>query len=476
MSSFDRLLEEHDGLGLAALVKRREVSAREVVGAALDRIEQVNPVLNAVTDRIERHAMEDALARSGAGPFEGVPFLVKQLMADCAGAPTTLGAAFFAHEPVATSDSAAIARMRQAGLVVIGRTNTSEFGLAPTSEPRFGGATRNPWDLAHSPGGSSGGSAAVVAARAVPMAHATDGGGSIRIPAALCGLYGLKPSRGRVSLAPIGETLAGAGTQLCISISVRDSAALLDVIGGGEPGDPYRAPSPTGSFLASTERDPPRLRIALQRRPVGGLDIDPVLIRTVDDSARLLEQLGHPVEEAAPDYDWAVLDDAFFLVMAANTWTNIRNRAGPRGFGEDDFEPVTWAYALAGREISAFDYICAVQTFHRIGRQVGAFFERYDVLLSPTLARATLPLGAIRTDGSLEAFRAAMAPMIAFTAVCNVAGIPAASLPLGATDEGLPVGVQIAGRFGAEETLLSLSAEVERARPWRDRRPPLRFK
>lgn len=471
--NLDSLFDDNDALGLAAQVKGREVSTREVADAALDRIEQVDPALNAIAGILDGEAIENAIAQSGPGPFAGVPFLVKQLMADCAGMPTTLGAAFFAREPVAVADTAAVTRMRASGLVIIGRTNTSEFGLAPTTEPRFGGPTRNPWDLALSPGGSSGGAAALVAARAIPMAHATDGGGSIRIPAALCGLYGLKPSRGRVSLAPIGETLAGAGTQLCVSVSVRDAAALLDAIGGGEPGDPYRAPSPAGSFLAAAGRDPPRLRIAVQRRPIGGPDLDPVLRHAVDNAAKLLESFGHAVEEATPDYDVNALDDAFFTVMAANTWTNLANRAAGRPFGESDFEPVTWAYAMSGREIAASDYIRAVQTFHRIGRQLGGFFERHDILLSPTLARPNLPLGAIRTDGSLEVFRTAMTPMITFTAVCNVAGIPAASLPLGWTDDGTPVGVQIAGRFGAEELLLSLSGQIERAQPWRHKRPPL---
>jgi Asp-tRNA(Asn)/Glu-tRNA(Gln) amidotransferase A subunit family amidase len=471
--SFDGLFDEHDALGLAGLVARREMSARELVEAGLTRIERVDPALNAVTALLGPDDIEAAIALSGSGPFEGVPLMVKQLMADCAGMPTTLGSAFFAREPLAAADSAAVARLRQAGMVIVGRTSTSEFGLAPTAEPRLSGATRNPWDLTLSPGGSSGGAAALVAARAVPLAHATDGGGSIRMPAALCGLYGLKPSRGRVSLAPIGETLAGAGTQLCVSISVRDSAAMLDAISQGEPGDPYGAPSSARSFLAASGRDSAAIRVAVQRRPVGGPDLDPALVRAVDRAAGLLEECGHIVEAATPDYSFAELEDALFTVMAANTWTNLSSRAGGRRFGEDDFEPVTWAYAMAGRAMAASDYIRAVQVFHRIGRRIGAFFERHDILLSPTLARPSLPLGAIRTDGSLDAFRAAMAPMIAFTAVCNVAGIPAASLPLGWTEDGLPLGIQIAGRFGSEETLVSLSGQIERAQPWRQRRPRL---
>jgi amidase len=303
------------------------------------------------------------------------------------------------------------------------------------------------------------------------MAHATDGGGSIRIPASLCGLFGLKPSRGRMSLSPLGEALAGASAQHCVSISVRDSAALLDALSGPEPGDPYGAPSPSGPFLASAGRDPGRLRIASQRRPNGGPDSDPAVVRAVEEAARLLERLGHTVEEAAPDYAFPAVEEALMTVMAANLWTNISNRAAGRPLDEAGFEPVTWAYAMTGRDMTAAQYIRAVQAFHRIGRQVGALFERFDVLLSPTIARASLPLGAVRMDGTDEDFRTATAPMIAFTAVCNVSGIPAASVPLGWSDEGLPIGIQIAAGWGAEATLFSLAGQLERAQPWRSHHP-----
>jgi len=302
------------------------------------------------------------------------------------------------------------------------------------------------------------------------MAHATDGGGSIRIPAALCGLFGLKPSRGRVSLAPIGETLAGAGAQHCVSISVRDSAALLDSLAGSEPGDPYAAPA-AGSFLAATQRPPGRLRVAFLRRPVGGEAIDPVLVAAVERAAKLLESLGHHVEEAAPDYDGAATGAALGTIMAANTWTNIQVRANGRVPGPDALEPVTRQTAEQGRTIGAHDYIRAVQTFHRTGRRLGAFFERHDMLLSPTIARLSLPLGEVRMDGSVERYQQGPAPMVAFTAVCNAAGVPAMSVPLAWTDDGLPIGLQFVGRFGDEEMLFALAAELERAQPWRDRRP-----
>jgi amidase len=466
----DDLFGTHDALTVGQLVKSGKLGARELLDATLANLATLDERLNAITDLYDGALLEKSVAAAGDGPFKGVPFVIKQLMADCAGTPTTLGSRFFAEQPVAAADSAAIARMRRAGLVIVGRTNTSEFGLAPTTEPAFGGATVNPWRRDLSPGGSSGGSAAIVAARGLPMAHATDGGGSIRIPAALCGLFGLKPSRGRVSLAPIGETLAGAGAQHCVSLSVRDSAALLDAIAGSEPGDPYTAPA-AGSFLAATERAPGKLRVAFMRQPVGGDALDPILVAAVERTAKLLESQGHHVEEALPSYDAAAAGEALGTIMSANTWTNIQLRANGRVPGPDDLEPVTRATAEHGRTIGAHDYIRAVQTFHRTGRQLGAFFERFDVLLSPTIARVCLPLGTVRMDGDSEAFQREVAPMVAFTAVCNATGVPAMSMPLAWTEDGLPIGLQFAARFGAEEMLFSLAAELERAQPWRHRRP-----
>lgn len=465
------LFATHDALAVGELVKARKIGVRELVDGSIAHLRKLNESLNAITDFYDGALLDKSVAAAGEGPFHGVPFVVKQLMADCAGTPTTLGSKFFAQQPVAAADSAAVARMRRAGLVIVGRSNTSEFGLAPTTEPAFGGATVNPWRKDLSPGGSSGGSAAVVAARGLPMAHATDGGGSIRIPAALCGLFGLKPSRGRVSLAPIGETLAGAGAQHCVSISVRDSAALLDALAGGEPGDPYQSPPADGTFLDATRRAPGRLRVAFMQKPVGGAPLDPVLVDAVEQTAKLLAGLGHHVEEAAPDYDAAALGAAFGTVMSANTFTNIQIRAGGRVPGPDDLEPVTRLYAERGKGFSANDYIRAVQTFHRTGRMLGAFLTRYDVLLSPTIARTSLPLGEVRMDGSLEQYEEALAPMIPFTAVCNATGVPAMSVPLAWTGEGLPIGLHFVGRFGAEEMLLSLAAQLEQVRPWRESRP-----
>ena len=461
----DDLFAKNDALGVAEFVRTRKLGAKELLDRTVTNLRKLNGTLNAITD------FYDDAAPAAEGPFHGVPYVIKQLMADCAGHPTTLGSKFFAKQPVAVADSAAVARMRKAGLVIVGRTNTSEFGLAPTTEPAFGGATVNPWRKDLSPGGSSGGSAAIVAARGLPMGHATDGGGSIRIPASLCGLFGLKPSRGRISLAPIGETLAGAGAQHCVSISVRDSAALLDATAGGEPGDPYGIALPSGSFLDATKRAPGKLRVAFMRKPVGGATLDPVLVKAIERTAKLLEELGHRVEEAAPDYDAAALNAAFWMVMSANTYTNIQLRSAGRTPGPGDLEPVTVETARRGGLVSANDYIRGVQTFHRAGRALGAFFEKYDVLLSTTHARTSLPLGTVRMDGTLEAFDEQVAPMTAFTAVCNATGVPAMSVPLEWTDDGLPVGMHFVAKYGAEETLYSLAAQLEKARPWRDHRP-----
>jgi Asp-tRNA(Asn)/Glu-tRNA(Gln) amidotransferase A subunit family amidase len=309
------------------------------------------------------------------------------------------------------------------------------------------------------------------------MAHASDGGGSIRIPASCCGLFGLKPTRGRVPMGPGQfEGWNGLSAHHAVTISVRDSAALLDATAGSEPGDPYAAPPPAGTFLDATRRAPGKLRVAFMRRPVGGGALDPVLVQAIERTAKLLEELGHQVEEASPQYDAAALDAAFWRVMSANTWTNIQVRAAGRVPGPDDLEPVTRLYAERGRAVTADDYIRSVQTFHRTGRALGAFFEKHDVLLSTTIARTSLPLGTVRMDGSAEQFERAVAPMTPFTAVCNASGVPAMSVPIGWTEDGspvggLPVGMHFVARYGAEETLFALAAQLEEARPWRNRRP-----
>jgi amidase len=470
----DDLFDSSDALATAGLIKTGKLGARELLDGTLQKLRALNTSLNAITDFHEGPLLEASVAAVGDGPFAGVPFLVKQLMADCAGTPTTMGSRFFAREPVAVADSGAVARMRRAGLVIVGRTNSSEFGLAPTTEPRFGGATRNPWGYDLSPGGSSGGSAAIVAARGLPMAHATDGAGSIRMPASLCGLFGLKPSRGRISLAPIGEALAGAATHLCNSISVRDSAALLDVLAGSEPGDPYAAPAMTGTFLEATKRPPGRLRVAFMRKLMSGEALDPILANAVEQTARQLEALGHHIIEASPVYDDTALQAAFWTVMSANTANNVLLRSNGRKVGPEDLEPVTHLYLERGQAVSALSYIRALQTFQRTGRALGAFFESHDVLLQPTLACTGLKLGTVRMDGSIEAFERAAAPLMSTALACNATGVPAMSVPLGSTPEGLPIGMHFVSRLGTESLLFSLAAQLEAAHPWRGRTPPRR--
>ncbi|MEO7129056.1 MAG: amidase [Rhodoferax sp.] len=464
--------ENHDGLALAALVRNGELSATELLDAALERINATNGTLNAVVTPLYEQARAAVDAGLPAGPFEGVPFLVKELVASVAGAPTTSASRLYEHNmPVA--DSEVVARFRRAGLVIVGKTNSPEFGLSPTTESLLYGVTRNPWQLDLSPGGSSGGSAAAVASGMVPVAHATDGGGSIRIPASCCGLFGLKPTRGRVSAGPEGgEGLNGLATQHVISRSVRDSAALLDAIAGAMPGDPYAAAPPTRPFLEEVGREPGRLRIAFSTTAPTGVPVNVACQAAVEDVARLCEQLGHQVEEASPNFDAEAMAHGFETVFAANTLANIQRGTGGPPPAAGQVEPLTLALAERARSLSASSYILQLHALHRQSRRVAAFFEQYDIWLTPTLAQPPRPLGWFDIHSSdVEHWLAQLAAFIPFTYLFNVTGQPAASLPLHWSAEGLPIGCQIAARYGDESVLLRLSAQLEAARPWFDRRP-----
>ncbi len=486
---------ERDGVDLAALVRRREVHPRELVEAAIGQIERLDPSLNAVVHRMYEAALARADDLPPDGPFRSVPFLLKDLGADYAGTPTTSGS----RSRVGTRaerHSELVRRHLRAGLVVMGKTNTPELGLAPTTEPELHGPTRNPWDPGRSAGGSSGGSAAAVAAGMVPLAHASDGGGSIRIPASACGLFGLKPTRGRVpSGAPGGEGWFGMSTNHAVTRTVRDSAALLDATSGPWAGAPYAAPAPARPFLEEVGADPGALRIALCTAPLlGSSDIDPACAEIAERAAALCEGLGHRVEEAAPRLDADGLRDAFLRLVAADTAWQLSEWAAVTGTrpSADGYEPSTLLIALIGRKLRAPEVVAAWSRMRKAGDRMAEFFDAYDVLLTPTLARPPWPLGALaptaREERVMRAVRAVPArPMLTLvfrqlaakvtepipnTPLFNLTGQPAASLPLG-WSEGLPVGVQIAGRFGDEATLLRLSAQLEEARPWRDRRPAL---
>jgi Asp-tRNA(Asn)/Glu-tRNA(Gln) amidotransferase A subunit family amidase len=458
----------YDATALAGLVRDAQVKAEELLDAALEAIAAINPRLNAVVHLMEdqaRRAVADGLP---AGPFRGVPFLVKDLWTNVAGARTTNGSRLFAGVAPADHDSVVVHRHRAAGLVVLGKTNTPEFGLSPSTEPALFGPTLNPHDPTHSAGGSSGGSAAAVAAGMVPVAHATDGGGSIRIPASCCGLFGLKPTRGRVTFAPEkGEGWAGMSHQHAVTRSVRDSAALLDATAGPAPGDPYAAAPPEGTFLAATGREPHRLRVGLSLSPPTGIEVDPECVRAAQDTAAVLEEFGHVVEPVEWPFSPDLIVAAQMGIIRTNVAASVAARLADLGrpVREDELEPLTAAMVGSAEGTTAVDYINAVASMHQVGRSLAQLFTQIDVLVTPTMACLPPPIGEVNLS-DVEHYMEKAAPMAAFTMMFNMSGQPAASLPLHRSASGLPIGTQMAGRYGAETTLLSLSSQLERARPW----------
>jgi amidase/6-aminohexanoate-cyclic-dimer hydrolase len=467
--------DQLDALGLAALIAGGKITAQDALDAAIARAERLNPTLGAITVKLYDYARQVAAAPL-SGPFAGVPFLLKDLGVFLAGTPTTFSSRLFENF-VPDHDSTVVARYRAAGLVVFGKSATPEFGLAPSTEPAMFGPCRNPWNLAHSAGGSSGGAAAAVAAGILPLAHATDGGGSIRIPASACGLFGLKPTRARNPMGPdVGEGWGGQSTGHCVSRSVRDSAALLDATAGPEVGDPYWAPPPAGPYLDEIGRPPGRLRIALCVTPWNDEPVDPACRAAAEAAARLCESLGHDVTLAGPTIEVAALRDATWTVIAGNVQASLAFRAEKLGhtLAAADVEPMTWAMAERGLQRTAADYAAAMTVIHRAGRAVGRFFAGYDVLLTPTMCAPPWPLGVLSlSTRDPEAYVVAVNRSIGFTALFNAAGNPAMSVPLHWTEAGLPVGVQFVAPFGDEATLFRLAAQLEAAQPWRDRRPPL---
>ena len=466
--------DRHDALGLAALIRAGAVSAAEVLEEALARADALNPRINAVVRRLDDRARLTVADGVPDGPFAGVPFLFKDLYTFEAGVPTGNGSRFW-DGFTAPADTTYVARCRAAGLVAFGRTATSEEGISISTESRATGPTRNPWDPGRTAGGSSGGAAAAVAAGIVPMAHATDGGGSIRIPAAQCGLFGLKPSRGRNPMGPfVGEGWAGLAASHVISRSVRDSAAMLDATAGPEAGDPYHAPPLARPYLAEVGADPGRLRVALHLDGLDGIPLDPENRRAVEAAGRLLEDLGHHVEEARPEIDAAALNRAIMVIVAANAWNTLAARSADLGRAPDGhgYERATREIAAAGRTLAAPEYAASVIAFHRAGRAFGRFFERYDALVSTTLRRPPFPLGTLCPDetGAEEFGRQCHAEM-PVTHFFNMTGCPAMSVPLHWTPDGLPVGVHVGAAYGREDTLFRLAGQLEAARPWRDRRP-----
>ena len=468
--------EQYDALGLADLVRRGKVKPGELLEAAIERVEARNPSVNAVVMKLHdygRQAIADGLPD---GPFRGVPYLMKDLTASIAGVRMTRGSKFFADTPPAAADSEHVKRLRRAGLVIFGRTNTCELGLSLTCEPRLYGPTRNPWDPTRIAAGSSGGAAAAVGARMLPMAHASDGFGSIRAPAACCGLVGLKPTRSRNTFAPFaGEGLGGLSTEHAVTLSVRDTAALLDATRGAGPGDPYVAPPPARPYVEEVGAGPGTLRIAWTAAAPNGATVEAQCLRVLAETVRLCADLGHRVEERDPDIDRAVVVPTFLTLASANTVVNLASHpTAGRPAREDEVERVTWLTAKLGDRVTAADYVMATQAAHRLSRQMAAFHAGADVLLTPGLATLPVKLGWIdMMMDDVEEYWRRVFTFSPFTVWFNLTGQPALVLPLGRSAEGLPVSVQLVARFGDEATLFRLGAQLEAARPWFDRKPAL---
>jgi amidase len=479
-------LGDHDAVGLAALVRSGEIKPLELVDAAISRIETVDPQLNAVIHRRFERARAEA-AGPNAGPLAGVPFLVKDIVCHQAGEPFHEGMGFLRDRQWrADSDSHLAKRFRAAGLITVGRTNTPELGIVPTTEPVAYGPTRNPWDRSRSPGGSSGGAAAAVAAGLVPAAHANDGGGSIRIPASACGLVGLKPSRGRASLGPDASFNALVVCEHVVCRTVRDSAVFLDAIAGPMPGDPYVAPAPLRPFSAEVGADPGRLRVGLMTAAPGRLAVvDPDCVAGAERAAEVLESLGHHVEVSHPVAldlpDWM---PNFMSLWSAGVALGLDGWSARTGdvIGANDVEPLTWALAELAWALPTPALLRSLDWLLRTTRLVTEWWQPpdgsagFDLLLTPTLAEPPVLLGTFdpTPDNPMAGFMRA-ASFTPFTPPFNVTGQPAISLPVARTAAGLPIGVQLVAAYGREDVLLRVAAQIEEADPWANRCPPLSF-
>ncbi|MFO1080053.1 MAG: amidase [Reyranellaceae bacterium] len=469
MKSYD----DCDGLDLAALVASGQASPRELLDEAVARARAVQDRLNPISQLFPERARAAIDAGLPDGPFRGVPFLLKEITA-LAGTPTWAGSRLLREAPPVAEDSTLVERYKRAGLAIFGKTTTPEFGIAPSTETSLTGITRNPWDPARTSGGSSGGAAVAVATRVVPMAHGSDGGGSIRIPASCCGLFGLKPTRARTPSGPLaGEGWGSLSISHVLTRSVRDSAAMLDATHGPAPGDPYWAPPVSGRFLDAVDRPPEGLRVALQEAPFSGVAVDPECRAALEDAGRLLQALGHSVEPARPEVDWPELAESLWVLVASNVRLAVLLANGgtePKRGAVDSVvqQAVDFARTLPGEA-----YARAVRAIHRHGRRMAAFHERYDVLVSPTLAKPPVPLGPQHTDtADLVAYRETLLAFSPFTGAFNMSGQPSMSVPLHWTASGLPVGTMVTAGFGEEALLFALAGQLERARPWAARKPP----
>ncbi len=463
---------DFDGLGLADLVTRKKITPRELVCEAVARAERLNPKLNAVVFADYERAIATAQDKLPKGPFRGVPLFLKDIGGVAKGMPTRQASRFIPPFP-SDYDSVLTARFKAAGLVPLGKTNVPEFGLVPVTESELYGPVHNPWNPAHSTGGSSGGSAAVVAAGIVPVAHANDAGGSIRIPASCCGLVGLKPTRARITHAPdAGEAVDGLGNDLVVTRSVRDTAAILDAVQGNIAGDPYWSPPAADSYLEAIRRKPRRLRVAFSTRRLDGGPLHADCVAAIKSAAKLCADLGHVVEEDAPAFDQSALIPAFMGLWSGGLAAGIDLVAGLTGAkpSSGHFEGLTWGLYEMGRRLSVSDYLNGKAALQNAGRIAAKFHETHDVWLTSTLGAPPVKLGTfdMRQTDPAKAF-APIIDYVPFTAMQNATGQPAISLPLHWSKQGLPVGVHFAGRYGDELTLLKLAAQLERAAPWAHR-------
>jgi len=465
-----------DATAQAELVRNKQVKPIELVEATIERIERVNPQINAVVTPMYDLARKAAEGPLPEGPFTGVPFLLKDLGPMYAGVRQTNGSAF-SKDFIAPIDSELTRRYKQAGLIVVGKTNTPEFGLVPTAESKLLGAARNPWNTGYTTGGSSGGSAAAVAAGIVPIAHANDGGGSIRIPASCCGVFGLKPTRARVPLGPIfGDQMNGLTIDHAVTRTVRDSAALLDAVAGPDLGDPYWAPPPERPYREEVGADPGRLRIALTTNRFYGDPLHPDVVAAARDAAKLCEDLGHEVVEDAPPLNGEQLLECFTTIWEAGAAQTVEALAPIVGKAPapEYFETLTWALYEAGQRVTAARYLNSVTALQQMSRGIAHWMQSYDVWLTPTLGEPPLPLGSFEpTPENARAGFDRAAEFVPFTPIQNATGQPAMSVPLYWNSQGLPVGAHFIGRFGDEATLFRLAAQLEQARPWATRRPPV---
>ncbi|WP_340586969.1 amidase [Erythrobacter alti] len=465
---------QHDALSLAGLVSRGEVTPLELLEEAIARTQAQDGRLNFLAQEMFDYGRQKIAQGLPQGPFTGVPFLEKDLHMHIAGYPSGQGSRFYAnYVPQFTSEL--VRRHEAAGLVIFGKTTTPEFGLTGTTESIAEGQTRNPWDLGRSSGGSSGGAATAVSAGVIPLAHASDGGGSIRIPASNTGLFGLKPSRGRVPMGPLRtEGWGGSSTNGAISRSVRDSAALLDATHGTELGSRYSAPTPSGTFLSQVTRDPGELRVALMLEPVSGAPIDPQVIAATRSAAQLCESLGHRVEEKSFQFDATRLAQANFAIVSTALAADLDARAAATGItlGPDVLEPVTLAFYGIGKQMTGTMVAEANVTTQEVAIEVARFMQEFDVILSPVLATPAPLLGVYSMDNpDFAAWGAAIGAYVPFPGLFNTTGQPSMSVPLSMSPDGLPIGAMFSGRYGDEATLLRLAGQLEQASPWFDRLP-----